>query len=157
MTQHGRRICNPVLIISYETFRLHAAVMHKGTVGLVICDEVCFSHFFFTLTLAGPQFWFWIEINPLKEVYRCLNGRVKMFIHIKTCSCKKHGSFSSWTQKKKSEMKGPGHGGYFSVFLTKVLTWIKRSIKRLFEMYCVLVINRNMFNSKPVWITQCMW
>ncbi|KAK7099702.1 DNA repair and recombination protein RAD54-like isoform X2 [Littorina saxatilis] len=39
MTQHGRRICNPVLIISYETFRLHAAVMHKGTVGLVICDE----------------------------------------------------------------------------------------------------------------------
>ena len=40
MTQQGRRISNPVLIISYETFRLHAAVLHRGTVGLVICDEV---------------------------------------------------------------------------------------------------------------------
>jgi hypothetical protein len=40
MTQQGRRICNPVLIISYETFRLHSAVLHKGVVGLVICDEV---------------------------------------------------------------------------------------------------------------------
>ena len=40
LRQQGRRIVNPVLIISYETFRLHAAVLHKGTVGLVICDEV---------------------------------------------------------------------------------------------------------------------
>ncbi|KAL4236946.1 DNA repair and recombination protein RAD54-like [Mactra antiquata] len=39
MQQKGRRICNPVLIISYETFRLHAYVLHKGEVGLVICDE----------------------------------------------------------------------------------------------------------------------
>lgn len=39
MHQQGRRICNPVLIISYETFRLHASVLHKGSVGLVICDE----------------------------------------------------------------------------------------------------------------------
>ncbi|XP_076440944.1 DNA repair and recombination protein RAD54-like isoform X2 [Babylonia areolata] len=39
MKQQGRRICNPVLIISYETFRLHASVLHKGSVGLVICDE----------------------------------------------------------------------------------------------------------------------
>ncbi|XP_052774234.1 DNA repair and recombination protein RAD54-like isoform X2 [Mya arenaria] len=39
MSQRGRRVCNPVLIISYETFRLHASVLHHGEVGLVICDE----------------------------------------------------------------------------------------------------------------------
>ncbi|CAH1775691.1 unnamed protein product [Owenia fusiformis] len=39
MHQSGRRIPNPILIISYETFRLHASVLHKGTVGLVMCDE----------------------------------------------------------------------------------------------------------------------
>ncbi|XP_056271278.1 DNA repair and recombination protein RAD54-like [Pseudoliparis swirei] len=39
MSQHGLRIPTPILIISYETFRLHAGVLHKGTVGLVICDE----------------------------------------------------------------------------------------------------------------------
>ncbi|KAH3695581.1 hypothetical protein DPMN_083042, partial [Dreissena polymorpha] len=39
MLQKGRRISNPVLIISYETFRLHAAVLQKGEVGMVICDE----------------------------------------------------------------------------------------------------------------------
>lgn len=40
ISQHGLRIPSPILIISYETFRLHAAVLHKGKVGLVICDEV---------------------------------------------------------------------------------------------------------------------
>lgn len=40
MQQHGRRTPNPVLIISYETLRLHAQVMLKGSIGLVICDEV---------------------------------------------------------------------------------------------------------------------
>ena len=40
MQQKGRRIPSPVLIISYETFRLHAAILHRGTVGLLICDEV---------------------------------------------------------------------------------------------------------------------
>ncbi len=40
MVQQGHRVPNPVLIISYETFRLHAAVMHKSEVGLLICDEV---------------------------------------------------------------------------------------------------------------------
>ncbi|XP_012945594.1 DNA repair and recombination protein RAD54-like [Aplysia californica] len=39
MQQQGRRTQFPVLIISYETFRLHAGVLHKGEVGLVICDE----------------------------------------------------------------------------------------------------------------------
>lgn len=43
ISQRGLRIPNPILIISYETFRLHATVLHKGRVGLVICDEV-WSH-----------------------------------------------------------------------------------------------------------------
>ena len=40
MSQQGKRTANPVLIISYETFRLHASVLQSGPVGLVICDEV---------------------------------------------------------------------------------------------------------------------
>lgn len=40
ISQRGWRVPSPILIISYETFRLHAAVLHKGSVGLVICDEV---------------------------------------------------------------------------------------------------------------------
>ncbi|XP_029905787.1 DNA repair and recombination protein RAD54-like [Myripristis murdjan] len=39
MSQYGLRVPTPILIISYETFRLHADVLHKGKVGLVICDE----------------------------------------------------------------------------------------------------------------------
>ncbi|KAG0696860.1 DNA repair and recombination protein RAD54-like [Chionoecetes opilio] len=39
MSTFGRRPVNPVLIISYETFRLHAHVLHQGEVGLVLCDE----------------------------------------------------------------------------------------------------------------------
>jgi len=39
MNTFGRRPNNPVLIISYETFRLHAKVLHSGEVGLVLCDE----------------------------------------------------------------------------------------------------------------------
>ncbi|XP_069795055.1 DNA repair and recombination protein RAD54-like isoform X2 [Narcine bancroftii] len=39
MSQHGWRIPTPILIISYETFRLHANVLCTGPVGLVICDE----------------------------------------------------------------------------------------------------------------------
>lgn len=41
MNQRGLRIPSPILIISYETFRLHAEVLQKKSVGLVICDEVC--------------------------------------------------------------------------------------------------------------------
>lgn len=36
---HGLRVVNSVLVISYETFRLHAHVLHKGSVGLILCDE----------------------------------------------------------------------------------------------------------------------
>ncbi|XP_017889475.1 DNA repair and recombination protein RAD54-like isoform X1 [Ceratina calcarata] len=39
MKTYGRRCVNPVLIISYETFRLHAHVLHQDDVGLVLCDE----------------------------------------------------------------------------------------------------------------------
>ncbi len=39
MSQSGRRIVSPILIISYETFRSHAAVLNKSAIGLVICDE----------------------------------------------------------------------------------------------------------------------
>lgn len=39
--QQGARVATPILIISYETFRLHE-VLHKGKVGLIICDEVLF-------------------------------------------------------------------------------------------------------------------
>uniref|UniRef100_G1NDV6 Helicase ATP-binding domain-containing protein n=2 Tax=Meleagris gallopavo TaxID=9103 RepID=G1NDV6_MELGA len=39
MNQRGLRVPSPILIISYETFRLHAEALQKGTVGLVICDE----------------------------------------------------------------------------------------------------------------------
>lgn len=39
MNQRGARVPSPILIISYETFRLHVGVLKKGNVGLVICDE----------------------------------------------------------------------------------------------------------------------
>lgn len=39
MAAAGRRICTPVLILSYETFRLHAGALQVGEVGCVICDE----------------------------------------------------------------------------------------------------------------------
>ncbi|XP_072130723.1 DNA repair and recombination protein RAD54-like [Mobula birostris] len=39
MSQQGLRSQTPILIISYETFRLHADVLCRGPVGLVICDE----------------------------------------------------------------------------------------------------------------------
>ena len=39
MTQQQIRAPIPILIISYETFRLHADVLHRSPVGIVICDE----------------------------------------------------------------------------------------------------------------------
>jgi hypothetical protein len=39
MQTYVRRPVNPILIISYETFRMHAPVLHNGEVGLVLCDE----------------------------------------------------------------------------------------------------------------------
>ncbi|CAF1506271.1 unnamed protein product [Rotaria magnacalcarata] len=39
MFSQTRRSGSPVLIISYEAFRSHAAILHKGTVGLIMCDE----------------------------------------------------------------------------------------------------------------------
>ena len=40
MDTFSRRPVCPVLIISYESFRLHADILHKSPVGLLICDEV---------------------------------------------------------------------------------------------------------------------
>jgi SNF2 family DNA or RNA helicase len=40
MQTYSRKPVNPILIISYETFRLHSSVLHSGEVGLVLCDEV---------------------------------------------------------------------------------------------------------------------
>lgn len=37
-TNNGRCVY-PILIISYETFRLHAHILHQNEVGLVLCDE----------------------------------------------------------------------------------------------------------------------
>lgn len=42
MLTQARRSANPVLIISYEAFRSHATVLHRGQIGLIICDEVKF-------------------------------------------------------------------------------------------------------------------
>ncbi|CAK8680728.1 unnamed protein product [Clavelina lepadiformis] len=39
MNDRGRRVFTPILFISYETFRLHSTVLHKGKIGLIICDE----------------------------------------------------------------------------------------------------------------------
>lgn len=43
MNQIGKRVATPVIIISYETFRLYTSILHKDEVGLVICDEVCLN------------------------------------------------------------------------------------------------------------------
>ncbi|CAD6186197.1 unnamed protein product [Caenorhabditis auriculariae] len=39
MTDVRVRSATPVLIISYETFRLYADILHSSPVGMVICDE----------------------------------------------------------------------------------------------------------------------
>ena len=39
MFLEGRRVINPVLIISYETFRSYAEILNKKEIGVVICDE----------------------------------------------------------------------------------------------------------------------
>lgn len=40
VSQMGMRCPTPVLIISYETFRLHASILLQKEIGLIICDEV---------------------------------------------------------------------------------------------------------------------
>lgn len=40
MRQIGKRVATPVIIISYETFRLYTDILHRSEIGLVICDEV---------------------------------------------------------------------------------------------------------------------
>lgn len=45
MQNYSKRPANPVMVISYETFRNYAHILQKGLIGLVICDEV--NDFFF--------------------------------------------------------------------------------------------------------------
>ena len=40
LAQQGRRVPQAVLVISYETLRVHVEVMHSRHIGMVICDEV---------------------------------------------------------------------------------------------------------------------
>jgi DNA repair and recombination protein RAD54 and RAD54-like protein len=40
MNQFGPRVGTPVIIISYETFRLYVDILQEKEIGLVICDEV---------------------------------------------------------------------------------------------------------------------
>jgi len=40
LAQQGRHVPQAILVISYETLRMHSEVMHSRQVGLVICDEV---------------------------------------------------------------------------------------------------------------------
>ena len=39
ITYGGRKLPTPVLILSYETFRLHVHALKKGEIGVIICDE----------------------------------------------------------------------------------------------------------------------
>lgn len=44
----GRRTVDPILVISYETFRSHASLLQNAAdIGLVLCDEV--NIIFFTM------------------------------------------------------------------------------------------------------------
>jgi len=40
MANQGQRCSAPVLIISYETFRIYANILNGSTIGMVLCDEV---------------------------------------------------------------------------------------------------------------------
>jgi len=77
----GRRNPQAVLIISYETFRLHAAILHRGTVGLVICDEVayyfCYSNIIgWSVALYAAETWTLTEADRSKlEALEMLIGR----------------------------------------------------------------------------------
>ena len=81
MMSSGRRNPQAVLIISYETFRLHAAILHRGTVGLVICDEVayyfCYSNIIgWSVALYAAETWTLTEADRSKlEALEMLIGR----------------------------------------------------------------------------------
>jgi len=55
MRTYSRRPVNPILIISYETFRLHSSVLHNGEVGLVLCDEVSETSYLICRTVYRKQ------------------------------------------------------------------------------------------------------
>ena len=44
MSNYGRRHPTPILIISYETLRLHIDQLKKGFIGIMFCDEVSWEY-----------------------------------------------------------------------------------------------------------------
>lgn len=69
MSQQSKRTAYPVLIISYETFRLHASVLHSGPVGLVICDEVKLKFKLFMVHLKLTLHNLYIQLFIIKSNY----------------------------------------------------------------------------------------
>lgn len=50
----GRRTVDPILVISYETFRSHSSLLQNAAdIGLVLCDEVniIFFYYYFLLLI----------------------------------------------------------------------------------------------------------
>ncbi|XP_077867128.1 DNA repair and recombination protein RAD54-like [Saccoglossus kowalevskii] len=122
MTQNGRRIAHPILIISYETFRLHASVLHKGAVGLVLCDEghrLKNSENQTYLALSGLNckrrvlLFYTFQVPPIEQVVCCRLTDVQRalyngFVSTKAAECQvtsngkvSMSSLSSITQLKK--------------------------------------------------------
>lgn len=69
------RTAIPVLIISYETFRMHAEILHSREIGLVLCDEGHRLIFFtFINCLKVIQFFYCRLKNCENQTYRALMG-----------------------------------------------------------------------------------
>ena len=59
----GRRTVDPILVISYETFRSHASLLQNADdIGLVLCDEVNMIYDFFFIS-------FYIKKSNLKNYF----------------------------------------------------------------------------------------
>lgn len=65
MQTYGGRPINPVLIISYETFRLYTHILHTSEIGLVLCDEVKGISFNYRIILLF--------------LIRCVGSQIKKF------------------------------------------------------------------------------
>lgn len=63
----GRRNTHPILVISYETFRIHAKILHSAPVGLVLCDEVRFHNLDLTITYAEKEIHLANQITLITE------------------------------------------------------------------------------------------
>lgn len=79
ISQRSLRAHTPILIISYETFRLHAEVLHRGKVGLIICDEV----FHFIHTIQSYQELSKLGCNSTIVFFRAIGLRTLITRHIR--------------------------------------------------------------------------